>query len=477
MTTTTSKTSRKPNKPKNVLETASDYVHSVLDKLEVEYALTGSAVSPGEVRQTTGLLSLDLVIGTGITTGWYTVFGPEQSCKTTLALTIMCASVTSGIPIKAAWDYEGSMSADYVENIMKQQGLPITTEELFGTRDKAGKWIVKPIIRFYSEIIGEKFFDFLAKLERALPDKRLINDEWFYIYEDTKENMSICSGKYDVAYYKKNKKLKVPAPDGLLQAIILLDSYPAMLPEKQDVDDPNSAIAVQARMFSDQLKRVKGRMKAKRIAVIGINQFRKAPMAFGNPNMEPCGEALKFYSDVRLMNTPRALSGVPYSAFGGGKQGMIMEEKSVTGEGNDVYRYIHVKAIKNKLSQPNYETWLRLWVEDTNGQARGFDPVWDVFYYLAETGQATYDKKRISLHLHKGPTIKGLTIEDFKIWVLGSTLDIKELCTYLKIKPFRIKSFCKDQFTNNIAFDLYLANKKNKFKHADSDDDGEPDHD
>ena len=35
---------------------------------------------------------------------------------------------------------------------------------------------------------------------------------------------------------------RVPAPDGKLQAVILVDSYPAMLPEKLDVDDPNGAL-------------------------------------------------------------------------------------------------------------------------------------------------------------------------------------------------------------------------------------------
>jgi RecA/RadA recombinase len=445
-----------------------------LDDIEKSYSLTGTSMMPGEKRQTTGLLGLDLVLGGGIAPGWYTTFGPEQSCKSTLTMWMLAACVEADIPVKNIWDYEGSLTPEYTENMFRTFGLKYTSEQVFGVRNpKTGLWEIKPLVRPYSENVGEKFFDYLAKLERTLPDKKMIGDSWYYIYEDTKPNRKLLGSHFDEKYLRKTGMLRVPAADGNLQAIILLDSYPAMLPEKQDVDDPNSSIAVQARMFADQLKRVKGRLKSKRIAVLGVNQLRKVPMAmFGPTESEPCGEALKFFSDVRLKNTPRALSGVPVNGFKG--KGMILEEDSVTTEGKDQYRYIHVKAIKNKLSVPYLETWVRLWIQDGTGEARGFDPAWDTFYYLKQTGQLDGDGKKMTLKLHKGPEFaKSLTWIGFKTLIVGSTKDKKEACAALGCsKPVNLRAWCIKQMESGVGLDLYMKNKsKSAAAKADSNDD------
>src|SRR5690606_20896194 len=103
---------------------------------------------------------------------------------------------------------------------------------------------------------------------------------------------------------------------GGLQALLSLDSYPAMLTEKQDTDDPSAAMAIQARMFSEQLRRVKGRMRSKRIAVLGVNQLRQKPaVMFGSPDYEPGGEALKFFcfsSDTLLTTEHGMLTAAEY---------------------------------------------------------------------------------------------------------------------------------------------------------------------
>lgn len=190
-----------------------------------------------------------------------------------------------------------SSSSEYIENMMEANGIDMPIDQVFGIRDpKTSKWAVAPRVRYYSEGIAEKFFDYLAKLERMLPDKLLMNDKWYYVYEGKtsegkihKANQTKVGKNYDVKYFQKTGKYRIEAPDGNLQALVIVDSYPAMLSEKQDVDDPGSAMAMQARMFSEQLKRVKGRMRSKRICVVGVNQLRKAPMvAYGNPEYEPC---------------------------------------------------------------------------------------------------------------------------------------------------------------------------------------------
>ena len=248
-----------------------------LDAIEKDYTLSGSSMNPNEVRQSTGLLVLDLILGKGLIPGWYTFFGPEQSCKSTGASTLLGAALTSEVPIISIFDFEGSVNQDYLSNIIRTQGFGMDIKHVFGLRDNNGAWLIKPRVRYYAEGVAEKFFDYLSSLERKLPDKVCINDQWYLVYENTKANQKMLSGHYDTKYLAKTGKLRVPAKDGTLQALIIVDSYPAMLPERLDVDDPGSGMAAQARMFSEQLRRVKGKMRAKRIAVVGVNQLRKAP--------------------------------------------------------------------------------------------------------------------------------------------------------------------------------------------------------
>lgn len=428
-----------------------------LDTIEKAYALSGSNLNPNEARLSTGVLTTDLILGGGLVPGWYTNFGPEQSCKSTKASTFMAAALKSDVPVIAYWDFEGSSSAEYIQNIMRTNGIDMSIEHVFGVRDpKTSKWTVKPRVRFYSEGVAEKFFDYLAKLERILPDKICMSDEWYYVYEGTKENRKIVGDKYDANYYRKTGKFRVPAKDGALQALVIVDSYPAMLPEKQDVDDPGSSMAVQARMFSDQLKRVKGKMKAKRICVVGVNQLRKAPMVmFGSPDYEPGGESLKFYSDCRLKLQPRALSGVPYVK---GK-GYILEEPGING-GKDTYRFIHIRAIKNKLSVPNLEGWLRLWVTDHNGDARGFDPAWDILMYLTDTGQITGKMNQLKLKIKGKEHKKAMSWMQFKTLILGSKKQIREVCDDLGLKAFSLREFCKKQLAEGNGLEMYFEHKK-----------------
>lgn len=437
-----------------------------LDAIEKHIGLSESSMDKTEKRLSTGNLCLDIILGGGITAGWYTNFGQEQTCKTTGAVSLLAAALNSNVPILAYWDYEGSASPDYIENILHSMGVKADVKSIFGIRDeKTGQYLVKPRVRYKSEGVAEKFFDYLASLERMLPDKKKIGDNWYFIYDGKTStgkahtiNAKIVGKNYDQAYFKKTGNYRVPAPDGSLQALILVDSYPAMLPEKQDVDDPNSAIAVQARMFSDQLKRVKGKMRGKRIAVVGINQLRKVPMAmYGPTESEPCGEALKLYSDVRLKYTSRALSAA--SKYIGEKivgKGPIETEESVQHRrGDDSYRYIHIRGHKNKLSRPYLDTFLRLWISDPKGKSWGFDPVWDTYVYLRNTGQATGKRSKFYISLEKHEIKKSLDWFTFKRWILGDRATVKDICTSLGIKPFDIRAACFKQMASGHGIELY----------------------
>ena len=84
-------------------------IDAQLDSIEKDYSLSGSSLNRDEVRQHTGLLVQDLILGRGLVPGWYTFFGPEQSCKSTGASTLLSASLNSAVPIIAIFDFEGCL--------------------------------------------------------------------------------------------------------------------------------------------------------------------------------------------------------------------------------------------------------------------------------------------------------------------------------------------------------------------------------
>jgi RecA/RadA recombinase len=425
----------------------------------------------------TGILALDLVEGGGIRPAWYTHFGPEQSCKTTGALHIMTAGINANIPIIGLADYEGSTrnSKPYVGNILRTCGAKISVKEVFGKRDKeTGRWLVKPRIRYRSETIGEKFFDWLHDLLLKLPDKKFIAGQWWLVFEDNKLNKAKLSGApINSSMAKKyGPGLWIEAPDGALQALIMVDSYPAMNPSSNDKEDEgDKSLALQARMFSKHLPRVKGRLTSKMVAVIGINQLRAVPMAmYGPKESEPGGQALKFYSDVRIQWTPLA-SNLPFNPKFD-VDDRREHEPSVDSDGTDRYRYVRFKAIKNKLWTPGRKGFVRLWEEDGKGDARGFDPFFDTIFYLRETGQLT-GKNRKNMYLNLsglGEGKKVISWQQLKEWVLGDKKIMTEHSVRLGYKPMNLRSFCFRQMTSGVAEKLYVA-KRNQKKSKSMDDD------
>lgn len=414
----------------------------------------------------TGMLVLDLLYGGGIRAGWYTNFGKEQSSKTTGALVIAANAVKAGVPIISYSDFEGSSVASmpYIRAILKTCGVDKTLGEVFGQKDQeTGKWITAPIVRFSAETIGERFFDLLSATLRALPDKKSIGGKWWLVYEDNKVNKAKLAEYSDPSMAKRyGSGIWIPAPNAELQAIFIVDSYPAMNPSANDEDETNNSIALQARMFSKQLPRVKGYLAKKMVAVIGTNQLRANPLDRYHPEVEPCGESLKYASDVRCKFTPRA-SGQPLWPKNFDKDTGWEIEKSVEAEnGRDGYRYIHVKTIKNKLSTPNRIGWLRIWASDASGEGRGYDPVFDTAYYLYLTGQLVGRGRRsMKLLLNKAAVQPSITWEQIKLWVLGTTAQKKEICKALGFtKSFDLRKLCFHQLRTGVGEKLYVEHSQ-----------------
>lgn len=463
-------------------ETTSVAYQDILDTVAKVVRINSVALSE-ESRMHSGLLGLDLILGRGIGPTWCTFAGPEQSAKTTLAITVMAATINQKVPISVLWDAEQSSgsSADYVANVLAGQNVHNDISEVFGVR-KHGKWVTRPLVYYQDETNGEVFFNWLHALGKRLPDKRFENERWWYVYENTKDNIAKYGSKADKTLSKANHGLWLPAEDDSLQAVIILDSYPSLMPTAQDNDEHTKAMAVQARMFSLHLPRVKGFVRSKRIAILGINQIRMNPGAmFGSPEVEPCGAALKFFSDQRVKLTPRALSAVPFNPKG---EGQYETEPSIDG-GVDKYRYVRGVAFKNKLGTPNQDMWFRLWVEDSNGEGRGYDLVWDTFYTMFLCGLITGKRHAMKLNVPGlGEGKRSLNWLQFKTLILGSKEQRADICKTLGWRTVDLRKGLINLTKKGVLDDLYwqgkkeaLVRKKSSMEVASTDDDDDEDED
>jgi len=424
----------------------------------------------------TALLALDLVLGGGIRPCMMTGAGEEQCAKTTVALNVMGAAIVADIPIIAFVDFEGSTknSKPYVHNILKGMGIKMTMDQVFGKQDpKTGQYIIPPRVRYRSEVILERFYDWLAEVLRDLPDKRYVEGKWWLIFdaEDKKKKAEIEEFIDPVMTRKYGNGWWVPAPDDKLQGIIFVDSYTAMNPEAKDKEEISNQLSVKASAFSKQLERVKGRMVQKMVTVYGLNHLRSNPMAmFGPKDSEKGGKALQQFSDVRMRQVSRSLSAAPFSPKKG-KKTFDEQEPSVEFDGLDTYRYVHLKANKNKLWTPQRECLIRLWTEDADGQARGIDPVFDTIYYLKQTGQLSGTRAGFKLNLDGlGASKKPIPWGYFKKWVLGDKDAMTKISTVLGYKPMSIRKFCFSQMAKGIGELLYVSTQKAKAGKGETDD-------
>ena len=115
--------------------------------------------------------------------------------------------------------------------------------------------------------------------------------------------------------------------------LLVVDSVAALTPRAEiEGDMGDSHVGLQARLMSQALRKITGNIKRSNCMVIFINQIRmKIGVMFGSPETTTGGNALKFYSSVRL-NIRRI--------------GAIKNGDEVVG--NET----RVKVVKNKVSPP-----------------------------------------------------------------------------------------------------------------------------
>lgn len=354
-------------------------------------------------------------------------------------------------------------SPDYFESIFDNKWK---LEDVFGMRNPdTGEWAKKGPARLYTEDIAETFFNSMGSFLRKIPDKTCIDGQWYFVYDDTKINRKIVSDAYSKKMYSKFKQFYVPTSNYNPQAIIFIDSYPAMLGEKMDVDEPGAGMAAKARMFAENVPKVQSKVKRKAVNIVGVNQLRLRPgFTMGNPEYEPNGETLKFASSIRIRQSGRS---VPHG------KGPVEEEKGLYG-GKEIYRYIAMKATKNKTSTPQLEGWFRLCLQNADGLSTGFDKVYDAFQYLKGTGQATGTMKKLNIEMPNFQTKKPLDWMDFKGLISLEGNDLRDHCKDLKIdKNPKIREACMKQMGSGEGMKMYFDNLKNAKDKETSDEDSD----
>ena len=115
--------------------------------------------------------------------------------------------------------------------------------------------------------------------------------------------------------------------------VIIVDSVAALTPKAEiEGDMGDSHMGLQARLMSQALRKLTGQIKNANCLVVFINQIRmKIGVMFGNPETTTGGNALKFYSSVRLD---------------------IRRTGSVKDGENIIGNETRVKVVKNKLAAP-----------------------------------------------------------------------------------------------------------------------------
>lgn len=119
--------------------------------------------------------------------------------------------------------------------------------------------------------------------------------------------------------------------------VIVVDSVAALTPRAEiEGEMGDQHMGLQARLMSQALRKLTSTISKSKTSVIFLNQLRmKLGVMFGNPETTPGGNALKFYSSVRM-----DIRGIGKIEEGTG------ESKEILGS------RVRVKVVKNKVAPP-----------------------------------------------------------------------------------------------------------------------------
>ena len=125
--------------------------------------------------------------------------------------------------------------------------------------------------------------------------------------------------------------------------VIVVDSVAALTPQSEIEGDMGDAqMGAQARLMSQALRKLTATIGKSRTVLIFINQIRmKIGVFFGNPETTTGGNALKFYSSVRL-------------------EVRKTETIEVSKDADAIGNRVRVKVVKNKVAPPFRKTELEI---------------------------------------------------------------------------------------------------------------------
>jgi RecA/RadA recombinase len=315
-------------------------------------SFAGSAVS-------TGSLWLDFKLGGGIPPSRIVgISGPEKAGKTLLATQIAYNQLQGG---RGATFFDAEGSNDPL--FLKARGIDFN--DYRGRRDKAGRLRKgqHDLIQFYQPSTVEEIARYIHDMSEMLPENR------------------------------------TPSSPPM---IYFLDSVVALISAAVLKDMDSRGLAMHARAYSENLPLINAGLVRSGCTLVYTNQLRQKPgVSFGSPDYEPCGDALKFFSSMRLRlstskpkiadkdhpfiasaATPCILNAAP-KAGGVWIEPHVNEAGEFTG-GLDKYIYTAIKVIKNKVYSPHQLCWMRIQFEEDGSTGFGLDPVFDIFSLLYE---------------------------------------------------------------------------------------------
>ncbi len=233
----------------------------------------------------TGSLSLDLALGIGgLPRGRVVeIYGPESSGKTTLALHVIAEAQRRGGKCTLI-DAENALDPLYAKS------LGVNVDELY---------VSQPDCNYYY------YFFFFNSIHH------------FFFFSGGEQALEICdtlvkSGGMDV---------------------IVIDSVAALVPRAElEGEMGDTHMGLQARMMSQALRKITSNLGKANCLVIFLNQIRmKIGVMFGNPETTPGGQALRFFSSIRLD---------------------IRRTGKLTRGDEQIGNQVKVKVIKNKMAPP-----------------------------------------------------------------------------------------------------------------------------
>lgn len=190
--------------------------------------------------------------------------------------------------------------------------------------------------------------------------------------------------------------------------VVVIDSVAALTPKAEiEGDMGDSHMGLQARLMSQALRKMTGSIKNSNTLVIFINQIRmKIGVMFGSPETTTGGNALKFYSSVRLDIR---------------RIGSIKEGDEVVG--NET----RVKVVKNKVAPPFRQTEFQIMY------GKGIHHMGEVIdlgvkqglieksgaWYAYQGEKIGQGKKNVAIFLSENPAIAEEVEKQIRIQLLG----------------------------------------------------------